>query len=148
MTPGWVEPSESSREMSRLMEQYSCVLSTLYSSQCKLFFFPVRSIPSSWMRSFDFYLKNDKTELAYLIIKNNKAKTDPSYIIPAQSMNCGLIYKLCSKSTQLEQERRDNRRPSKIVSRLLRRILTMTTELCVPKIMKTNITEDKIDLMD
>lgn len=134
--------------MSKLMEQYSCVLSTLYSSQCKLFFFPVKSIPSNWMRSFDFYLKNDKTELAYLIIKNNKAKSDPSYIIPAQSMNCGLIYKLYSKSIQLQQERRDNRRPSKIVSPLLQRTLTMTTELCAPKIMKMKITKDIIDLMD
>lgn len=101
------------------MKDCNCILSTLYSSQCKLFIFPVRAIPSVWIKHFDFYLKNDKTELAYLIVQNNKAKPDANFIVPAKAINSGPIYKLYSKSKLLEHENRDDRRPSKIVSHFL-----------------------------
>lgn len=102
---GWVANNEASKEMSSLINTFGCALSIEYSATCKIFIFPMKSVPSFWLEKKEFWVESPSTELIYLIVikasnSNVEKKISPVKLDPSAYS----FYKLYAKSHVLERE--------------------------------------------
>lgn len=101
---GWVEKNDESNEIFNATRTHGCTLSQAYSKYSKIFFFPLKCVPTEWIEKKDIWVGNKEVQLIYFIVTKLPSGQNPDPIVPVQIIIPRNFFKLLSRKHVVERD--------------------------------------------